>query len=678
MAISREQVLHVARLARLDLRDDELERLTGELGAILDAVSKVSELDLADVPPTSHPLDLVNAWAEDEPHDSLPLEDVFRNAPAREGDLFRVPPHDMSAVVDTLRLTAEDAIGLVERGEVTPAELHRAYLEAIGERNGDLHAYLRTVDEAVGTSIPIALKDVISTRGVETTAGSRILAGYVPVFDATVAARCKAAGLTLLGKTNTDEFAMGSSTENSAYGPSRNPWDPDRVPGGSGGGTAAAVSGGLAPWGLGSDTGGSIKQPSALCGNVGLRPTYGTVSRYGVVAFASSLDQVGPVAKNVRDTALLYRIISGKDPVRLDDRRVARAGRVARVGAARRRPDRRPAAGGRARGDRARRPRRLRGGADLAEELGAEVGECDLPLSFDYGLPCYYLIAPAEASSNLARYDGVRYGPRSDGETYLEMVERTRDDGFGDEPKRRIMLGTYALSAGYYDAYYGQAQKVRTLIVREHAAAFESYDVLATPTSPTVAFPLGEKAADPLAMYACDLLTIPSCLAGLPGLNVPCGLSDGLPVGLQLIGPQFAENALFRAGHALERALGLDLVPERLRDEERRPGAREPGNRSSASRSTSSSRRGRRCSAAARWGSGRPRTRRRARSASASPGHCRFRTGLRSSGSSSSGSLSGARSRRVPSSRARTTSTPTCRRAIRSPNTIFHLALTVI
>jgi aspartyl-tRNA(Asn)/glutamyl-tRNA(Gln) amidotransferase subunit A len=481
----------------------------------------------------------------------------------------QTPGRDDVNGIDTLRLTAEDAIAIVERGEVSPDELHGAYLEAIGERDDELHAYLRTVDEADGTSIPIALKDVISTRGVETTAGSRILAGYVPVFDATVAARCKAAGLTLLGKTNTDEFAMGSSTENSAYGPSHNPWDPDRVPGGSGGGTAAAVSGGLAPWGLGSDTGGSIKQPSALCGNVGLRPTYGTVSRYGVVAFASSLDQVGPVAKTVRDTALLYRIISGKDPSdsttvdlpapvelpeadRLDGLRIGVPRQAIALEAIE--PGVRAA---------------FEAALVLAEELGADIGECDLPLSFDYGMPCYYLIAPAEASSNLARYDGVRYGPRSDGESYREMVERTRDDGFGDEPKRRIMLGTYALSAGYYDAYYGQAQKVRTLIVREHAAAFESYDVLATPTSPTVAFPLGEKAADPLAMYACDLLTIPSCLAGLPGLNVPCGLSDGLPVGLQLIGPQFAENTLFRAGHALQRALALDLVPDRLRERSR-------------------------------------------------------------------------------------------------------------
>ena len=471
----------------------------------------------------------------------------------------------MTAVVDTLRLTAEEAIGLVERGDVSAAELHAAYLDAIGERDGELHAYLRLVDEADGTSIPIALKDVISTKGVESTAGSKILSGYVPVFDATVAARCRAAGLTLLGKTNTDEFAMGSSTENSAFGPSRNPWDPTLVPGGSGGGTSAAVTAGLAPWGLGSDTGGSIKQPSALCGNVGLRPTYGTVSRYGVVAFASSLDQVGPVAKTVRDVALLYSIIAGRDvedsttvelPVPIVLPEEERLDGL-RIGVPRQATELEAIEPG------------VRTACDAAlvrlEELGAEVGECELPRAFDYGIACYYLIAPAEASSNLARYDGVRYGPRSEGATYREMVERTRDDGFGDEPKRRIMLGTYALSAGYYDAYYGQAQKVRTLIMREHADAFERFDVIATPTSPTVAFPIGDKAADPLAMYACDLLTIPSCLAGLPGLSVPCGFSEGLPVGLQLIGPQLSENTLFRAGHALERSLCLDLVPERLR-----------------------------------------------------------------------------------------------------------------
>jgi aspartyl-tRNA(Asn)/glutamyl-tRNA(Gln) amidotransferase subunit A len=467
-------------------------------------------------------------------------------------------------VIDTLRLTAEDALGLLERRELDSRELWDAYRAAIDARDDELHCFISLVDEPAGEGVPIALKDVIGTKGIETTAGSKILKGYVPVYDSTVAARCKDASLQVLGKTNTDEFAMGSSTENSAFGPSRNPWDPARVPGGSGGGSAAAVAAGMAPWALGSDTGGSIKQPAALCGNVGLRPTYGTVSRYGIVAFASSLDQVGPVTKTVRDCALLYRIIAGRDPcdsttaevppVELPD---AEDLKGVRVGVPREMMD----AEGIEPGVRAA----VENTIELARGLGAEVGECELPLSIDYGLPCYYLIAPAEASSNLSRYDGVRFGLRSTDGGYHEMVKRTRDEGFGDEPKRRIMLGTYALSAGYYEAYYGQAQKVRTLISREHAAAFERFDVLVSPTSPTVAFELGAKAQDPLAMYLSDLLTIPSCMAGLPGLNIPCGLSDGLPVGLQILGPQFAENTLFRVGHALERAIGFDYVPERLR-----------------------------------------------------------------------------------------------------------------
>ena len=473
----------------------------------------------------------------------------------------------MGAVVDTLRLSAEEAKGLLERGEVSAAELNAAYRAAIAERDGELRCFLRTVDEPVGDGVPIALKDVISTKGVETTAGSRILSGYVPVFDSTVAARVKAAGLPLLGKTNTDEFAMGSSTENSAFGPSRNPWDPERVPGGSGGGSAAAVTAGMTPWALGSDTGGSIKQPSALCGNVGLRPTYGTVSRYGIVAFASSLDQVGPVAKTVRDAALLYSIIAGRDPcdsttvelpepVRLPEDDALTA---LRIGV--------PTELNEAEGIESGVKDAIDKAITLAGGLGAEIGECSLPRSVRYGMPCYYLIAPAEASSNLARYDGVRYGPRANAASYQEMVDRTRDEGFGDEPKRRIMLGTYALSAGYYEAFYGQAQKVRTLLIQEHREAFERFDVLVCPTSPTVAFRIGERAADPLAMYASDLLTIPSCLAGLPGLSIPCGLSDGLPVGLQLIGPQFGENTLFRVGHALEQAIAFDTVPARLREE---------------------------------------------------------------------------------------------------------------
>ena len=468
-------------------------------------------------------------------------------------------------MIDTLRLTAEEAKRLLETREISGAELFAAYLEAIGARDEELHCFLHVCDDPGGDGIPIALKDVIGTKGIPTTAGSKILDGYVPVYDSTVVSRLKEHGLRVLGKTNTDEFAMGSSTENSAFGPSHNPWDPTRVPGGSGGGSAAAVSGGLAPWALGSDTGGSIKQPSALCGNVGLRPTYGTVSRYGIVAFASSLDQVGPVARTVRDCAFLYSVIAGRDPcdtttvdlpqpVALPD-----AGDVKglRIGV--------PTELNEAEGIEPGVGAAVRAAIEQLAALGAEVEECSLPLSVEYGMPCYYLIAPAEASSNLARYDGVRYGFRAGAEERLEMYERTRDEGFGDEPKRRIMLGTYALSAGYYDAYYGQAQRVRTVIKREHDALFERFDALVSPTSPTVAFPLGARTADPIAMYLSDLLTIPSCMAGLPGLSIPCGLSEGLPVGLQLVGPQFGENTLFRIGHALEQALGFDPVPERLR-----------------------------------------------------------------------------------------------------------------
>src|SRR5215208_2372225 len=457
-------------------------------------------------------------------------------------------------------------MGLLERGEMSPRELWDAYRAAIEERDRELHCYLSLADEPEGDGVPIALKDVIGTKGVETTAGSKILKGYVPIFDSTVAARVKEAGLPLLGKTNTDEFAMGSSTENSAFGPSHNPWDPARVPGGSGGGSAAAVAAGLAPWALGSDTGGSIKQPAALCGIVGLRPTYGTVSRYGVVAFASSLDQVGPTAKTVRDTALLYKVIAGRDPcdsttvdvppVELPNGENLRG---VRVGVPRELND--------AEGIEPGVADAVRRAIDLCSELGAEVEECSLPRSVEYGLACYYVIAPPEASSNLARYDGVRYGYR-DGvadDDITEMYERTRDEGFGDEPKRRILLGTYALSAGYYEAYYGQAQKVRTIIIREHAELFERFDVLVSPTSPTVAFKLGEKTADPLSMYLADVLAIPPNMAGLPSLSIPCGLSEALPVGLQLVGPQLSENMLFRVGHALERAIGFDTTPERLR-----------------------------------------------------------------------------------------------------------------
>jgi aspartyl-tRNA(Asn)/glutamyl-tRNA(Gln) amidotransferase subunit A len=466
--------------------------------------------------------------------------------------------------VETLRLSAEDASKLVADGEISSDELYRAYLEAIGERDPELHAFLYVCDDDPGAGIPIAVKDVIGTRGIPTTAGSKILESYVPVYDSTVIANCRARGLRVIGKTNTDEFAMGSSTENSAYGPSHNPWDLSRVPGGSGGGSAAAVSAGLAPWALGSDTGGSIKQPAALCGHVGLRPTYGTVSRYGVVAFASSLDQVGPVARNVRDCALLYSIISGRDDndsttVDVPDVELPTADDLKglRIGV----PKEMNGVAGIEPGVSAAVEKAL----ELAESLGAKVEECSLPRSVDYGVACYYLVSPAEASANLARYDGVRFGLREDGADFREMVMKTRDAGLGDEPKRRIMVGAYALSAGYYEAYYGTAQKVRTVIKREHDELFERFDLLVSPTSPTVAFPIGAKIDDPVAMYMNDVLTIPSCMAGLPGLNIPCGLSEGLPVGLQLVGPQFGENTIFRAAHALEQAIGFDIVPERLR-----------------------------------------------------------------------------------------------------------------
>ena len=473
-----------------------------------------------------------------------------------------------TAGIDTLRLTAEEAAGLLERGEVSSGELVAAYRAAIEERDPELHGYLHVTDDehvGDGDGVPIALKDVITTKGVPTTAGSRILDGYVPVFDSTVAARCKEAGLPLLGKTNLDEFAMGSSTENSGFGPTRNPWDPARVPGGSSGGSAAVVAAGLAPWALGTDTGGSVKQPASLCGVVGLRPTYGSVSRYGIVAFASSLDQVGPLTKTVRDCARLYRITAGRDacdsttvelpaPVELPEREDLEG---LRIGIPRELNE----AEGIEPGVRERVQEAIR----LAEELGAEIGEATLPRSVEYGLACYYLVAPAEASANLARYDGVRYGHRAEVDGDLTVLyERTRWEGFGAEPKRRIMLGTYALSAGYYEAYYGQAQKVRTVIKQEFAAAFDEYDVLLSPTSPTVAFPLGDKVENPLAMYLADVLTIPPNMAGLPGLSIPCGLSEGLPVGLQILGPQFSENTLFTVGHALERALGFDYVPPRL------------------------------------------------------------------------------------------------------------------
>jgi aspartyl-tRNA(Asn)/glutamyl-tRNA(Gln) amidotransferase subunit A len=481
-------------------------------------------------------------------------------------------------------VTARETAAAVRGGERTARSVVEEHLTVIEAREPELHAFnlvmsdaaldaADAVDAAVArgedpgplAGVPVALKDNLCTRGIPTTCSSKILEGWEPPYTATVVDRVRDAGGIPIGKTNLDEFAMGSSTENSAFGATRNPHDTSRVPGGSSGGSAAAVAAGFAPLALGSDTGGSIRQPAALCGVVGVKPTYGRVSRYGLIAFASSLDQIGPMTKTVRDCALLYRIVAGRDPcdsttvelpqpVEIPEREDLKG---LRVGVPRELNE--------AEGIEPGVKEVVERAVELCRELGAEVGETSLPRSVEYGMPCYYLIAPAEASSNLARYDGVRYGLRVEGTDGVRaMYERTRDAGFGDEPKRRIMLGTYALSAGYYEAYYGQAQKVRTVIADEHAAAFRDFDVLVSPTSPTVAFKLGEKAENPLAMYLSDVLTIPSNMAGLPGLSIPCGLSDGLPIGLQLIGPQFSENTLFHVGHALERAIGFDYVPGRL------------------------------------------------------------------------------------------------------------------
>jgi len=407
-------------------------------------------------------------------------------------------------------------------------------------------------DKGPLAGVPIAVKDNMCTRGIPTTCSSRILDEWKPPYDATVIDRVRAAGAVIVGKTNLDEFAMGSSTENSAFGPTRNPHDVTRVPGGSSGGSAAAVAAGFATLALGSDTGGSIRQPASLCGVVGAKPTYGTVSRYGLVAFASSLDQIGPFASNIDDAALLLETVWAHDPCDSTSIPGARPSletgsdvRGLRVGLI----DEMVAADGI---EPAVRDAVVRASAALAA-AGAEVGSVSLP-STRYGISAYYLIAPAEASSNLARYDGVRYGIRVPGNDVAEMNAKTRDAGFGPEVKRRIMLGTYALSAGYYDAYYGQAQRVRTLIVRDFDRAYEQFDVLLAPTSPTVAFELGAKTADPLAMYLCDVCTVPVNLSGQCAISVPFGDAAGLPIGVQVLAPTLGEPVMFRAARAIEQA----------------------------------------------------------------------------------------------------------------------------
>jgi aspartyl-tRNA(Asn)/glutamyl-tRNA(Gln) amidotransferase subunit A len=434
--------------------------------------------------------------------------------------------------------------------------------EVAQERAAELDTYLATgAPQSAVAGIPTALKDVLTTKGIRTTCGSKILEDYVPPYDCTAWMRLSGAGSVLVGKTNCDEFAMGSSNENSAYGPVHNPWNLDTVPGGSSGGSAAAVAAGAAVWALGTDTGGSVRQPASLTGTVGLKPTYGRISRYGLIAFASSLDTVGMFTRCVRDTASLLGVLAGQDrrdatslEAAVPDYTEGLDGGVQglRVGVLT------EAFGEGVGSDVAA---SVRGAVDRLADAGAEVGEATLPHA-EHALSAYYLIAPSEASSNLARYDGVRYGLRVEGDDSIEMMFRTRGAGFGPEVKRRVMLGTYALSAGYYDAYYGQAQKVRTLIIRDYEAAFARFDVLVSPTSPTTAFPIGAKVDDPLAMYLNDIFTIPANLAGTPAISVPCGLdSAGLPVGLQLTAPVLGEQTLLRAARALEGELGLELRP---------------------------------------------------------------------------------------------------------------------
>jgi aspartyl-tRNA(Asn)/glutamyl-tRNA(Gln) amidotransferase subunit A len=484
------------------------------------------------------------------------------------------------SAADVLELSAARAADAIAAGSLSAGELFDAYRSraAADRAAGDdgLNCFTWVAEDApepgspaagpagapIG-GVPLAVKDLFCTEGVPSQSGSRILEGYLPPYTASVVQRLYDAGASLLAKTNQDEFAMGSSNENSAFGPVRNPWDRERVPGGSSGGSAAAVAAGLAPWALGTDTGGSIRQPAALCGIVGLKPTYGSVSRYGMIAFASSLDQAGPLTRDVRDAALLLRHMIGQDPCDATSLQFPHEIEL-------------PTAQ-RLEGVRLGVPEELSGeGIETgvletfraalaqAEALGAHISEVRLPHA-PHALSAYYVIAPAEASSNLARFDGVRYGLRAEDATdLLDMYTRTRHDGFGPEVKRRIMLGTYALSSGYYDAYYGRAQRVRTKIAEDFRAAFESVDLIVTPTAPSVAFKLGEKTADPLSMYLNDYCTVPMSLAGIPAISIPCGLSDGLPVGMQIAGPAFSENRLLEAAHALEQAIGFDGAPARV------------------------------------------------------------------------------------------------------------------
>ena len=480
---------------------------------------------------------------------------------------------------ELIHLTAAQLAEKISTREVSSVEVTQAHLARIEKVDGAVHAFLHidsagalaaacAVDKSIAAGevqsvlagVPLGLKDVVASKGLPTTCGSKILAGWIPPYDATLVTNLRNAGIPILGKTNMDEFAMGSSTEHSAYGPTHNPWDLERIPGGSGGGSSACIAAFEAPLAIGTDTGGSIRQPAAVTGTVGVKPTYGGVSRYGLVALASSLDQAGPCARTVLDTALLHSVIAGYDPkdstsinkpvpavvqaAKRGDIKGMRIGVVKELGGE---------------GYQTGVQTRFDETVAIIESLGAEVVEVSCP-NFPYALAAYYLILPSECSSNLAKFDGIRFGLRvgDDGSKSVEQVmSETRAAGFGDEVIRRIILGTYALSAGYYDAYYGQAQKIRTLIARDFESAFTKVDVLISPTAPTTAFKIGEKLDDPLAMYLNDIATIPVNLAGLPGMSLPIGLApeDNLPVGLQIMAPAMADDRLYNVGAAIERAL---------------------------------------------------------------------------------------------------------------------------
>lgn len=483
---------------------------------------------------------------------------------------------------DAPLLTIREARRLLETGEISSEDLTRLHLDRIERLDDQVKAFTTiNADHALDSArdfdrrraageqsrspldgVPMSLKDVLITEGVRTTCGSRHLEGFVPPFDGTVSSRLRAAGAVLLGKTNCDEFAMGSSTENSAWGPTRNPWDTGRVPGGSSGGSAAAVAAGMGAYSLGTDTGGSVRQPASLCGVIGLKPTYGRVSRFGLVAFASSLDQIGPFTHDAYDAAMVLEAIAGEDPLDSTSQPVPVPSYTAALDEFE----------GSLKGLKVGIPAEfwgegiqpevseaVRAAIHRLRHLGAELREVTLPFT-PFALATYYIIAPAEASSNLARYDGMKYGYRvPDASNAVESMLATRDFAFGPEVKRRIMLGTYALSAGYYDAYYKKAQQVRTLIARDYQSAFESVDVLVGPTSPTVAFPVGAKVDDPLAMYLNDVYTVPANLAGIPGVSLPCGFAGGLPIGLQVLGKHFDEATVLRVAHAYQTATDWHL-----------------------------------------------------------------------------------------------------------------------